>query len=162
MLGDTSAEPFEDRIRSALVAGDAPDDPLDLRPLMRAAHDANQAMARRLGVGLTDLLALDRLLSAPMSPGELGAALGLRPASATALVDRLEAAGHVERRRHPKDRRRQVIVPTDHATREAFGALAPLLRAMQAASQELTPAQRRATARWLERVQQALADYAES
>lgn len=135
---------------------------LDLRPLMRAAHEADQAMARRLGLGVTDVQALDHLLAAPMGPGELGARLGLRPASATALVDRLEAAGHVERRRHPKDRRRQVIVPTDHATREAFGALAPLLRAMQSASQELTPAQRRATARWLERVQQALADHAES
>jgi len=132
---------------------------LDLRPLMRAAHEADQAMARRLGLGVTDVQALDHLLAAPMGPGELGARLGLRPASATALVDRLEAAGHVERRRHPEDRRRQVVVPTEHATREAFAVLGPLLAELRAAGEELTPQERRATARWLRRVQRALEDY---
>jgi len=134
---------------------------LDLRPVMRAAHAANQAMARRLGLGLTDVQALDQLLATPMGPGELGARLGLQPASATALVDRLEAAGHVERRRHPDDRRRQVVVPTEHATREAFAALRPLLTEMGAAAEDLSPAERRAAARWLERVRHALLAYAD-
>jgi len=139
-----------------------PEEPgaLDLRPVTRAAHEANVALARRLGVGLTDVQALDHLLSAPTSPGELAERLGLRPASVTAVVDRLERAGHVERRPHPDDRRRQVLVATPHAQREAFAALRPLLAELGAAADHMSDAERLAAARYLERVRAALAAFA--
>jgi len=73
----------------------------------------------------------------------------------------LEAAGHVERRPHPGDRRRQVVVATPHAQREAFAALRPLLVELGAASDHMTAAERQAAARYLERVRAALAAYAE-
>jgi len=138
-----------------------PEDSLDLRPLLRAAHEANVALARRLGLGLSDVQALDHLLAGePLGPGELGARLGLRPASATALADRLEQAGHVERRPHPDDRRRLVLVPTEHAQREAFAALAPLLRAFGAAAGELSPRDRQVVAGYLRAATEALRAFA--
>jgi DNA-binding MarR family transcriptional regulator len=60
--------------------------------------NANRVAARRLlgrlGIGDTDMTALEHLFAnGPLGPVELGEKLGLRSASATALVDRLEAAG---------------------------------------------------------------------
>ena len=49
---------------------------------------------------------------APRSIGELGAALRLDSATLTPLVKRLEANGHVSRRRDPVDERRVLIEPT--------------------------------------------------
>ena len=127
---------------------------------MRAAHEANHAIARRLKLGLTDVQALDHLLARPLGPGELAARLGLRAASATALIDRLEEAGHVERRPHPGDRRRLVIAATEHAQREAFLVLRPLIAALEAASDHMSESERRAAARYLARVHDALKAFA--
>jgi len=137
------------------------DDSLDLRPVIRAAHEANVALARRLGLGLSDVQALDHLLAGePLGPRELGARLGLKPASATALVDRLERVGHVERQAHPQDRRRLVLVPTPHAQQEAFAALAPLLEAFGVAAGDLNARDRKAVAGYLRAVTQALLTFA--
>ena len=47
-----------------------------------------------------------------MSMGELAAALGIDPPNATVLVDDLESAGLVRRRRHPSDRRAKLVEAT--------------------------------------------------
>lgn len=57
----------------------------------------------------TDYSAVALLFRGPMSPSELSAALGLSSAATTAVVDRLAAAGHVERQPHPRDRRRTLV-----------------------------------------------------
>ena len=136
---------------------------LALRRVVQATQGANLALARHLGLGVSDVAALDHLLaSGPLGPAELGDRLGLRSASATALVDRLEAAGHVERHRHPSDRRRLAIVPTAHARTETLTALQPLLQGIGAAAEELGPAERRAVVAYLDRVTAALEAYRES
>jgi DNA-binding MarR family transcriptional regulator len=58
---------------------------------------------------------------------ELGQRLGMRSASATVLVDRLVAAGHLVRRPHPADGRRITFAATEHAQQEVRRVLAPLL-----------------------------------
>ncbi len=60
------------------------------------------AMARHLRLNETDLVAMDELVTsvAPIGPVELGHWLGFRSASATVMVDRLEAAGHLRRGPH--------------------------------------------------------------
>src|SRR3954469_4880751 len=45
----------------------------------------------------------------PGTVGELGARRGVVPPAVTALVDRLETAGHVRRTRDPGDRRRVTV-----------------------------------------------------
>jgi DNA-binding MarR family transcriptional regulator len=62
----------------------------------------------------------------PMTAGALGAAVELSSASVTALVDRLERVGHVERVRDEQDRRRVVLSLTPSAMvagGEFFGGL---------------------------------------
>jgi DNA-binding MarR family transcriptional regulator len=127
----------------------------------RATQDANLAFAGRLALGRSDVAALELLMNeGPLGPAELGARLGMRSASATALVDRLEAAGHVERVRDPDDRRRITVVPTDHARREAGAAIGPLLAEFHAAAARLSPQEREVVVGYLEEVAAALRDYA--
>lgn len=57
------------------------------------------------GVTVTQLLVLRELRRGPQTPGRLGQALGLAPASVTRLLDRLERRGLVSRHRELEDRR---------------------------------------------------------
>jgi DNA-binding MarR family transcriptional regulator len=127
----------------------------------RTTQDANAAFARRLARGRTDVAALELLMSeGPLGPVELGGRLGMRSASATALVDRLEAAGHVARVRDPGDRRRITVVPTQHAREEAGAAVGPLLEGLHAAAARLEAGDRAVVVGYLEEVAAALRAYA--
>ncbi len=133
---------------------------LALWNVTRATHDANLAFAGRLALGRNDVAALEVLMNeGPLGPVELGHRLGMRSASATALVDRLEAAGHVERVRDPDDRRRITVVPTEHAHEEAGAAVGPLLAGLHAAATALAPAERAVVVGYLEDVLKALRAY---
>ncbi len=79
------------------------------------------AMARRMGLGLTDLHALEHLSRGELTPKELGERLFVSPGAITALVDRLEGVGHVERVANPKDRR-STLLRTTRSGREAMVA----------------------------------------
>jgi len=126
----------------------------------RATQDANLAFAGRLALGRTDVAALELLMNeGPLGPVELGNRLGMRSASATALVDRLEAAGHVERVRDPDDRRRITVVPTAHAHEEAGAAIGPLLAGFHAAAARLSPGERALVVGYLEEVTAVLRAY---
>ncbi|HET9949933.1 MAG TPA: MarR family transcriptional regulator [Longimicrobiales bacterium] len=67
----------------------------------------SRAIADRFGLHSSDLEALDVIfLRGEASPSELADATGLTSGATTALLDRLERAGYVERRPDPEDRRR--------------------------------------------------------
>ncbi|MGW2571135.1 MarR family transcriptional regulator [Streptomyces sp. NPDC001537] len=88
--------------------------------------------ASRNGMHPTDVRALIALMDASrageeMTAGRLGAALGLNSAGTTALVDRLERAGHVRRVRDPRDRRRVVIEVTERAVELGWSSFGPLI-----------------------------------
>ncbi|GAA1635653.1 MarR family winged helix-turn-helix transcriptional regulator [Microbacterium flavum] len=53
-----------------------------------------------------------------VKPSEISRHLEISSASTTALLDRLERQGSVERRTHPTDRRSILIAPTDRAVGE--------------------------------------------
>ena len=129
-----------------------------LRAVQRLDAPVRATMARRLGLGHTDVQALELLRLPPdgIGPVELGELLGIRSASATALVDRLESAGHVTRVRHPSDRRRVVVEPTDSARREVVGVLAPLIADMEEVAAELTPEEAAAVVRYLRRIAEVM------
>jgi DNA-binding MarR family transcriptional regulator len=67
-------------------------------------------VAGLVGLNSTDLECLDLLLLAgPTTAGKLGEHTGLTSGATTAVIDRLERAGFVRRRRDPNDRRRVLV-----------------------------------------------------
>jgi DNA-binding MarR family transcriptional regulator len=87
---------------------------------MYAAMDRFDALAaHRLGVDRTALRAINAMERDGLSPGALGAALGLSSGSVTALLDRLERAGHIERHLSRDDGRRRDATLTPAARAEA-------------------------------------------
>jgi DNA-binding MarR family transcriptional regulator len=122
-----------------------------VRQLLLANRDAEQALARHLGLGQNDVTAMEHLLGSPegLGPMDIAHRLGIRSASATVLVDRLEEAGHVTRGPHRTDRRRTVVRPTQHAREEIIAALRPLIAAVDAAAAELGDTERDTVVRFL-------------
>jgi DNA-binding MarR family transcriptional regulator len=133
-----------------------------LRLVQQASVEANQELARRLGIGITDVSALEHLSSSsePLGPVELGHRLGIRSASATALVDRLEQSGHVRREPRPDDRRRVSLVPSEHSAVEVLDALAPLLADIDAAAARLSEPESAAVTQFLTEAAEAMRSYA--
>jgi DNA-binding MarR family transcriptional regulator len=108
--------------------------------------------ARRHRLGRSDLNAIMWISTGqqsgrPMTAGELAGRLGLGPPATTALVDRLEAAGHVRRTRDPQDRRKVTIVMQPPALEVASEFFVPLGRRMNQALEGTSPEEmRQATA----------------
>ncbi|MFF2042556.1 MarR family winged helix-turn-helix transcriptional regulator [Kitasatospora sp. NPDC058170] len=84
----------------------------------------NQAVADHLGMHPTDLQCLNLLTleGGPVTTGRIADMTGLTSGSATRLVDRLEKAGLVTRRRDDRDRRR-VLVEVVPESLERFNAV---------------------------------------
>jgi len=81
----------------------------------------DEAAAARLGVSRTDFRCLDVLSGGTlMTPGHLATELGLSTGATTALLDRLEKGGFVNRERDPKDRRRVFIKVSQRAVDEVW------------------------------------------
>lgn len=94
----------------------------------------HQAVGQVLGINVTDMKCLDIVtLKGSASPSQLAALTGLTSGSTTAMIDRLEKRGLVERRPHPEDRRATVIV----ITRKAARRLPPLFKSLAMAMQAL-------------------------
>jgi DNA-binding MarR family transcriptional regulator len=75
-------------------------------------HDTCQ----RLGLGGTDVRFLTLLdIYGPLTPGRLATLTGLTTGSVTGVIDRLERAGYVSRRRDEADRRKVRVVPVPEA-----------------------------------------------
>ena len=109
------------------------------------------AMARRTGLGLSEMSALEHLQHAHggLTPTELGKRLSLSSGAITALVDRLERTGHVERRPNPADRRSLVVLPVPEGLEEAGRHLRPVAAELLEKSAELTDEERAAVGRYL-------------
>lgn len=87
-----------------------------------------QAIAERMGVGLTDLVCGEILSrTGAITAGELADLSGLTTGAITGVVDRLEKAGLVRRVNDPNDRRRVMLEPVparfDHVSGNPYEAL---------------------------------------
>lgn len=114
-----------------------------LRDWAVAFVELNQQMATWLDLPTSDANALGHVLWAasaddPLSPARLGQLIGMTSGAVTVLVNRLEAAGLVERSREHTDRRRVTLRPTP-AARERAGAFAERSSAEIAAVLRGTP-----------------------
>lgn len=129
-----------------------PTDPLLLacRRVGRAMDLFDEQACRHLGVGRSDLRALNLLEDGPLSSGVLAERLALTRAAVTSLVDRLERSGYVTRTADPTDRR-TVLVELRPQTWAAFAAVyRPLGERVQEATDGLSKAQRRRVVRSLD------------
>jgi DNA-binding MarR family transcriptional regulator len=98
-----------------------------LQRYQRSVQAYDDAVGRALSLGPADLRCLDWLADGPKTAGVLATATGLRPAATTALIDRLEAKGLVERVRDETDRRRVLVRMTDDGMRSTHAMYAPLV-----------------------------------
>ncbi|QHC57700.1 MarR family transcriptional regulator [Rathayibacter sp. VKM Ac-2760] len=108
-----------------------------LRQLETAQRELRTAVALDVGLGISELSALEALAEAPgLTPKWLGLELSLTTGAVTALLDRLAKAGHLDRVSNPQDRRSVLLRLTDSGTAllatvdERYGAVgAEVLRA---------------------------------
>ena len=122
-----------------------------LREVLTLTSLARTALARRLGLSVHDVEAMEQVMLAgePLGPVELSRRLGVTSAAATQSVHRLQAAGHVVRSPHPADRRRQVLEVTPSGAAHVFSELGPLLALSARASDGLSAQERAGVARFL-------------
>jgi DNA-binding MarR family transcriptional regulator len=111
----------------------------------------DQQLAHRLRLRPLDYSAMNHVMSSEdrLGAAELSGRLGISTGSATELVDRLEQAGHLERRAHPSDRRRKVLEPTDAALGTTLGALQPLFERLDGLVETFSPEEQSVIERYL-------------
>ena len=89
-----------------------------VRDLMIASRPHYLAVLQDVGLSPVQGMALLHLRSdEPLTMSDLAAALKCDNSNVTGIVDRLEAAGLVERRPSPHDRRVKTVVVTAHGAR---------------------------------------------
>lgn len=103
----------------------------NLRRYAVDAQHVGHAFANLHGLNPTDLNALIAVMDAelfgdPITPGRLGEQLNLSSGSVTALVDRLERAGHIRRDRDTTDRRKVLLHYADQGAALAMEFFRPL------------------------------------
>lgn len=102
---------------------------LAVRDLLAGSREVLGRAAERMGMSVNDMSAVGELVQhGPLGASELARRLGIRTASVTSMIDRLEAAGLVERVRDPLDRRRVTVVVTDAARSASLQAWGPVVR----------------------------------
>jgi DNA-binding MarR family transcriptional regulator len=118
-----------------------------LRALTLLLDAAGAAFAARNGLSATDVRALVCLLDreragVPASPTWLAGQLRVTTASVTALLDRLERAGHVRRVPRSDDRRRVDVLVQDSAKELGWAFFGPLIDATAAVLDRRSAAER--------------------
>lgn len=103
----------------------------DLRTYAAHAQHIGQAFASLNNLGQADLHALLAVMEAeragqPLTAGALAQELNFSTSSITALVDRLERAGHIYRDRDPVDRRKIFLRYAEPGAQVARGFFTPL------------------------------------
>ena len=89
------------------------------------------AVSEIIGVNVTDMECLGLIFFKGLStPSELAHHTGLTSGATTAMLDRLEKAHLIERRRNPNDRRGVVILQTNESRKEVGTMFVPLRKAI--------------------------------
>lgn len=111
-----------------------------VRDFIDASQDLTGRMARRMRTNVSDMTAILYLANrGPIGAAALAEHLGMSRPATTALVDRLERQGMLERVRDPDDRRRVVISSTPAARTAALGAWLPAIEELDAVCRSLSP-----------------------
>lgn len=90
----------------------------------------HHALAGIIGVNVTDMECLALIVYRQLAtPTEIARYTGLSSGATTAMLDRLQRAGFIERRPHPGDRRGTHVVLTKGATKRLAALFGSLRRA---------------------------------
>lgn len=90
----------------------------------------HHALASIIGVNVTDMECLALIVYRQLAtPTEIARYTGLSSGATTAMLDRLQRAGFIERRPHPGDRRGTHVVLTKGATKRLTSLFGSLRRA---------------------------------
>lgn len=120
------------------------------------------AVAKRMSLGTSELAALEHLQAAgPITPGQLGGRLSMSPGAVTALVDRLESRGHVERLPNPEDRRSALLRETEGGLRDSLEHLWPYIVEMRGIEEGFSEEERAVISLYLEAATEATHRHAE-
>ena len=128
----------------------------ELQAFTDASRELLNRIARRQGLGTTDVTALYLLSAGPMGVAELSVRLGIRTASTTVLVDRLAAAGHLRREPHPTDRRRTLVVLEESARLANEAHWWPAIGLLDEVSRSLDEGEREVVLTFLQRATDAM------
>jgi DNA-binding MarR family transcriptional regulator len=110
-------------------------------------------VARALKISETEATAISHLARhGQLTPGELGNLLGLTSGGTTALLHRLEGAGHVKRHPHPSDKRSIILTVTPETLKRASEIYAPLVEEMDAIAIRYTDEERAMLGRFLSEI----------
>ena len=121
------------------------------------------ATAKRMGLEVSELSAFEHLQAAgPMTLGRLGERLSMSPGAVTALVDRLERKGYVERVPNPKDRRSALVHETEAGLEESLEHLWPYIEEMRGIEERFSEEERAIVARFLLAATEAAHRHAEN
>lgn len=126
-----------------------------LSRLRAAERELSEASLRYMQLGETDMRALHFLIVSEnigisATPGAIAQNLQISTASTTKLLDRLEAAGHIHRTRHPSDRRALVITIEPETRRTAMRTIGVQQARRVDAARRLRPAEREMVTRFLQ------------
>lgn len=113
-----------------------------VRELYSAIERFDTTAAHRLGVDRSGLRAVNAMERGAISPGELSEHLSLTTGAVTALLDRLEAAGHVQRNSVLGDARRREADLTKRTRRNAHNVYGLLGHAIESGLSEFSESQR--------------------
>ncbi len=132
---------------------------LAVRDVIAGSREQVGRMAQRLGMSANDVAAIGALVQhGAMGVTELAEHLGIRPASATEMVDRLERSGHVRRARDATDRRRVNVVPTEAARTASTEAWSSLVLGIDHVCAGLSPSERDTVLAFLGRLTAVVAE----
>nr|WP_272922542.1 MarR family transcriptional regulator [Streptomyces sp. SID5785] len=107
----------------------------------------------------TDLKCVDLARTEPqLTAGRLAEITGMSTSATTAVLDRMEKAGFVERTRDPLDRRRVIVVSTGRREEELAAAFAPVRRTMAEILDSYDDDQLRVVAGFVQRLNDLLRD----
>jgi DNA-binding MarR family transcriptional regulator len=142
-------------------------DALEVMALLRALSVETERLVGRLAhrhqLHRTDLNALAVIIDAtrrgePVTAGDLGARLNLSSPATSALLDRLVRAGHVNRVRSTRDRRKVELRMTAAATEVGRSTLEPLAGRVGSVLEDLDPVQQELVVGFLTDVLAAMVD----
>jgi DNA-binding MarR family transcriptional regulator len=108
------------------------------------------ATAKRMGIEASELAALEHLQAAgPLTQKRLGERLSMSPGAVTAMIDRLESRGYVERTPNPQDRRSALVRITKAGLEESLRHLWPYIEEMTRIEEGFSEEERAIVARFL-------------
>jgi DNA-binding MarR family transcriptional regulator len=114
------------------------------------------ATAKRMGLEASELAALEHLQAAGhINQKRLGERLSMSPGAITAMIDRLERRGYVERAPNPEDRRSALVNITEAGLEESLRHLWPYIEDMKGVEEGFSEEERAVVARFLRAATQA-------